>query len=78
MSTMVNTICAIRIAGTPYLNFLCCVLWCHTRMPSNAPILPPKTAHHSKVDSCILHLDRLALRLSMPYRKNVTILTVAR
>ena len=72
------TICAISITGTPNLNFLCSVLWCQVFMPSNAPILSPNAAHHNKVDSSILHFARLAFHLSIPYKKNVTILIAAK
>ena len=78
MSTPTSANWAMRMAGTPYLNFLCCVLWRQVFMPASAPILPPKAAHQSKVDSGTLHLDRLAFHLSMPYRKNVTLLMTAK
>ena len=54
------------IKGIPYLNFLCIVLWCHTFIPRNAPMLPPITARKSKVNSGIRHLFFLAFSLSMP------------
>ena len=73
-TTPTTAICAIRMAGRPYLNLTCSVLWCQAFMPNSAPMLPPAAAHQSKVDSSIRHLDRLAFHLSMPYKKNVTIL----
>ena len=67
----------IIIKGIPYLNFLCIVLWCHIFIPSHAPMLPPKTASSSKVDSGIRHRSFLAFHLSMPYKKNVITLRIA-
>ena len=62
----------MMIAGTPYLNFLCRVLWCQTFIPSQAPILPPSTAINNNVASGILHFDFFAFHLSTPYMKKVT------
>ena len=64
--------CIIRIKGMPNWNFLCMVLWCHTLMPSQAPMLPPMTAKPKSVASEMRHLERLAFHLSMPYMKKVT------
>ena len=78
MSSPISMSCKMSIAGTPYRNLLCCVLWCQAFIPNNAPTLPPNAAHHSKEDSGTRHFDRLAFHLSMPYTMNVTILMAAR
>ena len=70
--------CRIRIAGTPYLNFLCSVLWCHTFIPSSAPTEPPMIAIQSRVASGMRHLFDFAFHLSMPYMMNVMTLTERR
>ena len=44
----ISAICISRIAGMPYLNFLCIVLWCQTFIPIHAPMLPPSTASSKK------------------------------
>ena len=44
-------ICSARMQGMPKRNTLCSVLWCHTFMPSSAPILPPKTERSNSVFS---------------------------
>ena len=62
-----SAIWAVSINGMPYLNFLCRVLWCQVFIPNHAPMLPPKTANHSSVDSGMRHLLRLDFHLSMPY-----------
>ena len=67
-----------RIAGTPYLNFLCSVLWCQTLIPNQAPTLPPKAENISSLASDIRHLECWAFHLSMPYKKNVTTLMETR
>ena len=69
-----SAICAIKMSGMPYLNFLCRVLWCQTFIPSQAPTLPPITANPRSVASGIRHLERFAFILSMPYTMNVTTL----
>ena len=58
--------CRMMIRGTPYLNFLCIVLWCQICMPVHAPMLPPMTAKVSSVASEMRHLRFLALYLSKP------------
>ena len=65
-------------AGTPYLNFLCKVLWCQTFMPSQAPTLPPMMANSSKAASRMRHFAFLAFHLSKPYVKNVATLMIPR
>ena len=55
-----------KMAGRPYLNLRCMVLWCQTFMPSHAPMLPPTRARRSRVASGMRHLPFLALSLSMP------------
>ena len=74
--TMAN--CAKMMTGTPYLNFLCIVLWCQTFMPNHAPMLPPITAIINNVDSGMRHLERFAFHLSIPYVKNVITLMSSR
>ena len=71
---VISAICISRMAGMPYLNFLCIVLWCQTFIPIHAPMLPPSTASNKSVASGIRHLAFLALYLSMPYTMNVTTL----
>ena len=71
---VISAICISRIAGMPYLNFLCIVLWCQTFIPIHAPMLPPSTASNKSVASGIRHLAFFALYLSMPYTMNVTAL----
>ena len=66
------------INGKPYLNFLCCVLWCHAFIPSHAPTLPPNTDSQMSAASDMRHRERFAFHLSMPYRKNVMTLIAAR
>ena len=66
------------IAGIPYLNFLCIVLWCYVFIPSQASILPPKAANFKSIDSEILNLDFFACNLSIPYMTNVTRLMMTR
>ena len=44
----IRAICISRIAGMPYLNFLCIVLGCQTFIPIHAPMLPPSTASNKK------------------------------
>ena len=70
----ISAICISRMAGMPYLNFLCIVLWCQTFIPIHAPMLPPTTAIINSVVSGILHFAFLALYLSIPYMMNVTAL----
>ena len=70
----ISAICISRMAGMPYLNFLCIVLWCQTRIPVHAPMLPPITASDKSVASEMRHLAFLALYLSMPYTMNATAL----
>ena len=66
-----NASWAMMMAGIPYLNFLCMVLWCQTFIPSHAPMLPPSTASVSSAASLMRHLACLALSLSIPNVKNV-------
>ena len=47
----ISTICISRMAGMPYLNFLCIALWCQTFIPIHAPMLPPSTASNKSVAS---------------------------
>jgi hypothetical protein len=70
----ISAICISRMAGMPYLNFLCIVLWCQTFIPIHAPMLPPTTAIINSVVSGIRHFAFLALYLSIPYMMNVTAL----
>ncbi len=70
----ISAMCISRMKGMPYLNFLCIVLWCHTRIPIHAPMLPPRTANIKSVNSEIRHLSLFALYLSIPYTMNVTVL----
>ena len=65
----ISAICISRMAGMPYLNFLCIVLWWQTRNPVHAPMLPPMTASDKSVASEMRHLAFLALYLSMPYTR---------
>ena len=37
----ISAICISRMAGMPYLNFLCIVLWCQTFIPIHAPQVQP-------------------------------------
>lgn len=71
---VISAICMSRMAGMPYLNFLCIVLWCQTFIPIHAPILPPRTANNKSVASEMRHLAFLALYLSMPYTMKATAL----
>ena len=70
----ISAICISRMAGMPYLNFLCIVLWCQTFIPIHAPMLPPSIASNKSVASEMRHLAFFALYLSMPYTMNVTAL----
>ena len=49
------------ITGMPYLNFLCIVLWCQSRIPTQAPMLPPMTAIISSIASDMRHLTNVFL-----------------
>lgn len=73
-----STTCATNIAGTPYLNFLCCVLWRQTCIPNHAPTLPPTAANPSKTLSGMRHRLCCAFHLSMPYAKKATTLMMAK
>ena len=57
---VISAICISRIAGMPYLNFLCIVLWCQTFIPIHAPMLPPSTASNghsnAKIRSSAINL----------------------
>lgn len=57
----ISAICISRMAGMPYLNFLCIVLWCQTFIPIHAPMLPPRTASNKSVASEMRHLAFLRL-----------------
>ena len=57
----ISASCISRMAGTPYLNFLCIVLWCQTRIPIHAPTLPPSRASNKSVASGMRHLAFLGL-----------------
>ena len=57
----ISAICISRMAGMPYLNFLCIVLWCQTFIPIHAPMLPPSTASNKSVASGITPLGFLCL-----------------
>ena len=70
--------CATNIAGTPYVNFLCCVLWRHTCIPNHAPILPPMAANPNSTLSGTRHRLCCDFLLSMPYTKKVTTVTTAK
>ena len=72
------TIWTTNINGMPYLNFLCIVLWCHTFMPSQAPMLPPSTAKPKRDASRMRQSDFFAFHLSMPYVRNVATLMTTR
>ena len=69
--------CATNIAGTPHLNFLCCVLWRQTCIP-NAPTLPPTAANPNSTLSGTRHRLCCDFLLSMPYTKKVTTVMTAK
>ena len=70
--------CAASIAGTPYLNFLCWVLWRQTFIPNHAPTLPPKAANPSNTLSGMRQRLCCAFHLSMPYTMKVTTVMAAK
>ncbi len=70
--------CRANTRGTPMVNFLCIVLWCHTFMPIHAPTEPPMAAIASRVASDMRHFPLLALYLSIPNKQKEITLTARR
>lgn len=66
------------MAGSPYLNLGCLVLWRKHLIPIMQPRLPPIRAAIKREASEMRQAPRMALFLSMPIMVNPTIFTITR